>query len=86
MDFLMHELSNDGNEHRNPISIKISGPRPSLENRDGFILISHCGKKMVGYKKLRRLDQKRVAVNLIRPEELSAYLIEAGAELVCSAI
>lgn len=54
-----------------------------IEN--GYILIIDQGKRLVGYKKLRKPNQRAVATNLIRPEALAAYLKEVGAELVCPA-
>lgn len=51
-----------------------------IENE--FILITNQGKRFVGYKKLRKPNQRAVASQLIRPEALLAYLNEAGAELM----
>jgi hypothetical protein len=48
----------------------------------GYILITDHGKRLVGYKKLRKPDQRAVATNLIRPEALVAYLTEVAAELI----
>ena len=47
-----------------------------------YILITDHGKRLVGYKKLRKIDQRAVATNLIRPEALVSYLNEVGAELI----
>ena len=49
---------------------------------DGYILISDYGKRLVGYKKLRKPNQRGVATHLIRPEALVKYLSEVGAELM----
>jgi hypothetical protein len=47
-----------------------------------YILITDHGKRLVGYKKLRRPNQRAVATNLIRPEAMATYLNEVGAELI----
>jgi hypothetical protein len=49
---------------------------------DCYILITDHGKRLVGYKKLRKINQRAVVTNLIRPEALVSYLHEVGAELV----
>jgi hypothetical protein len=51
-----------------------------IEN--GYILISDYGKRLVGYKKLRKPNQRAVITQLIRPEALLKYLSEVGAELM----
>lgn len=38
---------------------------------NGYILITDHGKRLVGYKKLRKPNQRAVATNLIRPEALA---------------
>lgn len=48
----------------------------------GYILITDHGKRLVGYKKLRKPNQRAVATNLIRPEALLTYLNEVEAELL----
>jgi hypothetical protein len=52
---------------------------------NAYILITDHGKRLVGYKKLRRPNQRAVATNLIRPEALVKYLSQVGAELVATA-
>jgi hypothetical protein len=47
-----------------------------------YILIIDHGKRLVGYKKMRKPSQRAVATNLIRPDALVTYLNEVGAELV----
>jgi hypothetical protein len=47
-----------------------------------YILITDHGKRLVGYKKMQKPNQKAVATRLIRPEALVSYLSQVGAELV----
>ncbi len=47
-----------------------------------YILITDHGKRLVGYKKMHKPNQRAVATNLIRPDALVTYLNEVGAELV----
>jgi hypothetical protein len=68
-------------EHvKQPLETLAPGQLWRTEN--GFILITDYGKRLVGYKKLRKPNQRGVATNLIRPEALVTYLTQIGAELV----
>jgi len=69
-------------EARQAIEALLPGQLWKIEN--GFILITDHGKRLVGYKKLRSANQRGVFTNLIRPEALTAYLSEVGAELLKS--
>jgi hypothetical protein len=51
-----------------------------IEN--GYILITEQGKRFVGYKKLRKVNQRAVVTQLIRPDALMTFLRQVEAELV----
>ena len=57
-------------------------PGQLWKTENSYILITDHGKRLVGYKKLHKPNQRAVATNLIRPEALVSYLNEVGAELV----
>jgi hypothetical protein len=57
-------------------------PGQLWKTENSYILITDHGRRLVGYKKLRKPNQRGVATNLIRPEALVTYLSEVGAQLV----
>jgi hypothetical protein len=67
-------------ETKQALEALLPGQLCKIENY--YILITDHGKRLVGYKKLRKINQRAVATNSIRPEALVSYLNEVGAELM----
>jgi hypothetical protein len=67
-------------ETKRALEALLPGQLWKIENY--YILTTDHGKRLVGYKKLRRPNQRAVATNLIRSEALVSYLNEVGAELI----
>ena len=63
-------------------ALEALSPGQLWKSENSYILITDHGKRLVGYKKLRKPNQRGVATNLIRPEALVTYLSQVGAELV----
>ena len=63
-------------------ALEALSPGQLWKTEDSYILITDHGRRLVGYKKLHKPNQRAVATKLIRPEALVTYLNEVGAELV----